>query len=227
DRDALEAALSDVVQRHESLRTIYPEGADGTPYQKVLGIHESWSGLDVVNAIEDQVATLVGDMAGRGFDLVGEAPVRTRLLSVDATTHVLVVVLHHIAGDGWSMAPLARDIATAYAARTEGRVPDWEPLPVQYADYTLWQQATLGHESDPDSVLSRQVQYWTRTLSGLPEQLELPVDRPRPAVASHRGDTVSFGLGADLHADIMALARESGASVFMVLQAAFATLLSR
>ncbi len=227
DHAALRAAFRDVVERHESLRTIYPEGADGTPRQKVLGIDESWSGLDVVDATEDQVATLVGDIAGRGFDLVGEAPVRTRLLSVDATTHVLVVVLHHIAGDGWSMAPLARDIATAYAARTEGRVPDWEPLPVQYADYTLWQQATLGHESDPDSVLSRQVQYWTRTLSGLPEQLELPVDRPRPAVASHRGDTVSFGLGADLHADIIALARESGASMFMVLQAAFATLLSR
>ncbi|MER7570177.1 condensation domain-containing protein, partial [Streptomyces sp. NPDC097941] len=227
DRTALEAALRDVVERHESLRTTYPESAEGTPYQKVLGVDESWSGLEVLDAAEEEVEILVGDMAGRGFDLIAEAPVRTCLLTVDVTSHVLVVVLHHIAGDGWSMAPLARDVATAYEARTEGRVPDWEPLPVQYADYTLWQQTMLGHESDPDSALTRQMTYWTRTLASLPEQLELPWDRPRPANSSYRGDLVSFEWDAELHAGIVTLARQSGASVFMVLQAALATLLSR
>ncbi|GHE98055.1 non-ribosomal peptide synthase/polyketide synthase [Streptomyces griseoluteus] len=227
DHTALEAALRDVIERHESLRTIYPESADGTPYQKVVGVDEAWAGLDIVNAADGEVRALAADLARRGFDLIVESPLRARLLRVDATSHVLVVVLHHIAGDGWSMAPLARDIATAYAARTEGRLPDWAPLAVQYADYTLWQQTALGDDSDAGSVLNRQVVYWTQTLAGLPEQLELPWDRPRPAVASYQGGTVPFDMDADTHAGLLNLARESGASLFMVLQAALATLLSR
>ncbi|MER7563570.1 amino acid adenylation domain-containing protein [Streptomyces sp. NPDC097941] len=227
DRAALAAALGDVVGRHESLRTVFPIGADGVPFQEIRPAGAGLVTVHMESATEESLADLVAAFAGRGFDLTCELPLKVGLFEVGGASHVLVVVLHHIAGDGWSMAPLARDLAAAYAARTEGRAPAWDPLPVQYADYALWQRELLGEESDPESVLSRQVAYWTRTLAGVPEQLELPTDRPRPAVATFGGDSVPVELGPELHASLVLLARESGASVFMVLQAAFATLLSR
>ncbi|WP_311315048.1 non-ribosomal peptide synthetase [Streptomyces naphthomycinicus] len=227
DRDALAAALRDVVERHESLRTVFPEGPDGTPHQRVLDIHETAVTLDVVETPAARLDARVAETAAQGFDLTAGPAFRARLFAVDETTHLLMVVLHHIVGDGWSMAPLARDLTAAYEARTDGTAPAWQPLPVQYADYALWQRELLGAESDPDSVSQRQIRHWTEALADLPEQLALPTDRPRPAVASNRGDSVSFTLDAELHQHLAALARESGASVFMVVQAAFAALLSR
>ena len=141
--------------------------------------------------------------------------------------HVLVVVLHHIAGDGWSLGLLWRDLAAFYRARCAGVAAELAPLPVQYADYTLWQQAVLGDEDDASSVLSQQLLFWKETLQDLPEQIDLPGDRPRPAVASHRGGQVPLRLDGDLHRGLVALARGSGASLFMVLQAGLAGLLSR
>ncbi|MFJ5521339.1 condensation domain-containing protein, partial [Streptomyces griseoluteus] len=227
DREALAGALHDVVERHESLRTVFPEGEDGTPFQRILDTDRAWAGLDVISASENELDGLVASFRQLGFDLTVDVPIRARLLSLSDTSHVLVVVLHHIAGDGWSMAPLARDIATAYGARAEGRTPDWEPLPVQYADYAMWQRELLGEESDPDSMLSRQVAYWTERLADLPEQLELPADRARRATASYSGGRVPIEIEAQLHAALQELARKSGASMFMVVQAAFAALLSR
>ncbi|MFF9352784.1 amino acid adenylation domain-containing protein, partial [Streptomyces sp. NPDC014734] len=233
DREALAAALRDVVVRHESLRTVFPEGADGVPFQRIRELHEisdgegAWPALDVTPATEEHLPGLVMEQVERGFDLTADVPLRTRLFALAEDVHVLVVVLHHIAGDGWSMAPLARDVAEAYEARAAGHAPEWQPLPVHYADYALWQRELLGDESDPDSLLGRQLTYWKRQMAGLPEQLDLPTDRPRPAVASFRGEEVAFEVAPEIHAGLAELARESGASVFMVVQAAFAALLSR
>ncbi|WP_143064704.1 non-ribosomal peptide synthetase, partial [Streptomyces colonosanans] len=229
DREALRAALRDVVARHEALRTVFPEGPDGAPHQRVLHIDACGGGLDLpAEAVAaDCLQSRLSELAVQGVDLLVNIPVRARLLALDDTTHVLVVVLHHIAGDGWSMVPLARDLAAAYEARAAGRAPGWDPLPVQYADYALWQRELLGDESDPDSLISRQVDYWQRQLTYLPEQLELPIDRPRPAVASHQGGRVTFTLDPEQHCRLSRLAQESGASLFMVVQAAFAALLSR
>src|SRR5262249_56714142 len=133
----------------------------------------------------------------------------------------------HMAGDGWSFGPLVRDLSRGYGARCRGSAPDFAPLEVQYADYTLWQQAVLGDESDAGSVLSRQLSYWRERLSGLPEQIALPSDRARPAVASYRGGSGEFWLSWALHGRLLALSRQQGASLFMVLQAGGAAALGR
>ncbi len=225
DRPALRAALHDVLARHESLRTVYPE-RDGVPYQHVLGATECGPVLSEVRVEPAELADAVTASAGRGFDLVADPPLRATLVTAGESA-VLVVVIHHVASDGWSLTPLLRDLSDAYATRCRGTAPAWRPLPVQYADYALWQRDLLGAEDDPDSLLSRQLDHWTAALAGLPEELELPTDRPRPEAASFRGATVPFALDADTHAALVAVARANGVSVFMALQAGLAALLSR
>src|SRR5690606_32497443 len=131
------------------------------------------------------------------------------------------------ASDGWSMAPLWRDLLSAYEARRQGEAPAFAPLPVQYADYTLWPHRVLGREADPDSELSRPLACRKDALAGAPEQLQLPADRPRPAAASYRGGRVHFQIEPAVHARLAELARQTHASLFMVTQAALASLLTR
>ncbi|MET9610097.1 amino acid adenylation domain-containing protein, partial [Streptomyces sp. NPDC006512] len=227
DTDALRAALADVAARHESLRTLFPV-VDGAPHQHVLDAADARPELLVTEpADERELAHELARAAARGFDLATEIPVRAHLFTLDDERHVLLLVVHHIAGDGWSVAPFTRDLGRAYTARLRGAAPQYEPLPVQYADYTLWQQELLGDESDPDSVLVQQITHWKDTLAGLPEELALPTDRPRPAVAGHQGGRIGFRLDAEVHARLLALAQDTRASVFMVAQAALATLLHR
>ncbi|MFI1935578.1 condensation domain-containing protein, partial [Streptomyces sp. NPDC020330] len=226
DRTALQASIADLVTRHESLRTVFPD-SDGVPHQVVLDPTAVEIGLDTVRTSEDELDDALSAAVRVAMDLAVELPLRAHLFELGEREHVLLLVLHHIAGDGWSMAPLARDLADAYAARRAGGAPDWAPLPVQYADYTLWQQQVLGSEEDPHSPISQQLAYWTENLAGLPEELSLPVDRPRPAVAGGRGGRVAFSLDADLHRAVNDLAGEHRASVFMVLQAGLAALLSK
>ncbi|MEV8108442.1 amino acid adenylation domain-containing protein, partial [Streptomyces sp. NPDC088135] len=226
DRSALESALRDVVERHEVLGTVFP-APGGEPRQHVLTPSEYHCDLTVVETAEADLGAALAETASRPFDLSTEIPIRATLFAVGPDEHVLLVVIHHIAGDGWSMRPLAQDLSAAYAMRRLGRAPDWAPLPVQYTDYTMWQRELLGADDDPESVVSRQLSYWQKTLDGAPQQLDLPTDGPRPTALTHRGGVVELAIPAELHEDLARLARAEGVTMFMVLQAALATLLSR
>ncbi|MEU3606816.1 amino acid adenylation domain-containing protein [Streptomyces sp. NPDC035033] len=224
DRAALRAALGDVLARHESLRTVVREH-DGVPHQVVL--EEVETPLTEHDGDPAEVSGPMAAAARRRFDLATEPPVRAELFALAPDEHVLLLVLHHIAADGWSIGPLSRDLAAAYAARCRGERPELPEPPVQYADYTLWQRELLGDPEDAGSVFAAQVAYWRRQLEGLPECLDLPTDRPRPAIASHRGDHLAAEIGADLHRRLLETARAANASLFMVLMAGLAALLSR
>ncbi|MFC9297295.1 amino acid adenylation domain-containing protein [Streptomyces sp. NPDC057010] len=227
DRPALAAALRDVVARHESLRTVFAEDADGA-HQVVLDPADVHPEPRIVPVTEDALDRAIGDAVAEGFDLAAEIPLRTRLFELAPGEHALLIVVHHIAADGgWSMPVLVRDLTVAYAARTAGEAPAWSPLPVQYADFTLWQAELLGSEEDPDSLAARQLAYWREALAGLPEELALPVDRPRPAVGTKRGGRIPFRVSAETHARLEDVARQQQASSFMVVQAALALLLAR
>ncbi|MFC9906574.1 amino acid adenylation domain-containing protein, partial [Rhodococcus sp. NPDC127593] len=225
DTAALLAAIADVVDRHETLRTIYPESDTG-PHQVVVPAAEVSSGFATAAVTENELAARLTSMASAGFDVTASVPLRAALFETADDEHVLAVVLHHIGADGSSIAPLARDLVAAYTARTGGHAPSWPPLAVQYADYTLWQRELLGSEDDPDSSLAQQLTYWRSTLDGLPEQLELPVNRTPPAV-THRGRTHTFTIAARTHRAAAALARQHTATVFMVAHTAFAVFLAR
>ncbi|MEV7601285.1 condensation domain-containing protein, partial [Kitasatospora sp. NPDC089797] len=230
DAAALTLALRDVLVRHEVLRTTFP-ATDGRPHQSIAEPDDPAVTSAAVTAVpvadEAELAARLDAAARHVFDLATELPVRCTLFSRSADDNVLLVLMHHIASDGWSVPPLFRDLDQAYRARLTGTAPEWEPLPVQYADYTLWQHETLGTEDDPESVLATQLAHWQGALAEAPEELALPYDRPRPTAPTHRGGAAELALDADLYADLAELASEQRASLFMVLQAAVATLYTR
>ncbi|MEU8437215.1 amino acid adenylation domain-containing protein [Streptomyces sp. NPDC029216] len=225
DAGALEAALRDVVDRHEVLRTVIAEGDDGVPHQRVLASGEQPPALPVVEVTPEERAAAVDREAKKTFDLAADVPIRATLLRTGPREHTLVLVVHHIALDGESLGPLLRDLSEAYSARKEGAAPRWEPLPVQYADYTLWQQDVLGDESDPDSLAAGQLAYWREALADMAQPLALPTDRPRPQRTSPDGGLVEFPIGPELLAAVEKLAAEQDITVSMVMHSALAVLL--
>ncbi|WP_444980089.1 amino acid adenylation domain-containing protein [Nocardia mexicana] len=226
DVAALQAAIADVIERHETLRTVYP-AVDGTGYQVVLSMDETVVDLEPQSLAENEIPGWLAELALRGFDVAAEVPLRIAVARLGAGDHVVAVVVHHIAADGASIAPFMRDLLVAFLARRNHAKPAWSPLPVQYADYTLRQRAVLGDEADPDSIAATQLAYWRAALAELPDRLDLPADRPRPAVASGLGGLYSFDIDAAVHARLVGLAQASGASLFMVVHAALTVLLAR
>jgi nonribosomal peptide synthetase DhbF len=217
DESVLDAALADVVRRHEILRTVYRD-ADGVPYQRVLDPPATL--LRVRHAEAGALADLLPAEVRRPFDLARDLPLRALLFRTAPNHGVLLLVLHHIAGDGWSLGPLARDLSAAYTARYHGGEPSWPELPVQYADVALWQR-------DAVAEVDGQLGYWRTQLAELPDELDLPADRPRPDRPRRTGGLVPINLDAGTHRSVSAIARRAGATVHMVLQAAIATLLTR
>ncbi|HEX9935693.1 MAG TPA: amino acid adenylation domain-containing protein, partial [Longimicrobium sp.] len=225
DRAALVRALDAMVARHESLRTVFAE-TDGVPEQRIapadagfrLVEHDLGGRADA----QAELGRVVAEEADAPFDLQRGPLIRGRLVRLAADDHVLLVTIHHIVSDGWSMGVLTRELSALYAAFRRGEPDPLPALPIQYADYAVWQRRWVEGE-----LLREQADYWTRTLAGAPELLELPTDRPRPAEQDHAGARLGMELDDELTAGLKALSRRHGTTLFMTLLAAWATLLSR
>ncbi|MET8685032.1 amino acid adenylation domain-containing protein [Streptomyces sp. NPDC004732] len=253
DREALAAALGDVAARHDILRTVFVGTDTGTGStdtgtgtdtraeaatrteadtadvrQCVLepDAEAARPALPVTTATEQELPRLLADHAGHEFDLTRETPWTARLFAVTETEHVLLLVVHRIATDDASLIVLLRDLAAAYGARREGRAPERAPLPLQFADYALWEQEMLRDEEDRDSLIGEQFAYWKKALADADAEQELPADRPRPPLPSHRADEVPLVLDSATHVRLTEIAEADGATFFMVVQAALALLLS-
>nr|WP_234834970.1 non-ribosomal peptide synthetase [Mycolicibacterium stellerae] len=228
DADALGAALADVVRRHESLRTVFC-AVDGVPAQEVISAERvdfGWQIVDATGWQEDRLELAIDAAARHTFDLTKDIPLRARLFRVSDDEHLLVVVVHHIAADGWSVDPLVRDLGEAYASRCKGQPPGWTEMPLQYLDYTLWQRAQLGDLDDVHSPIAAQLAFWEEALAGMAERLTLPTDRPYPPIADYRGASVTVDWSVELQERVRGVARRHNATSFMVVQAALAVLLS-
>ncbi|RYF14633.1 MAG: amino acid adenylation domain-containing protein, partial [Comamonadaceae bacterium] len=224
DTQALQKALDRIVERHEALRTHF-ELQDGEPVQRIMP-HMAFSlrryDLSAEQDPQARVQEIGREEAAEPFDLAAGPLVRGRLLRLDGAEHVLLATMHHIVSDGWSMGVLVREFGALYDAFSEGKDDPLPVLAIQYADYAVWQKRWLGGD-----VQQKQLAYWTRHLLGAPELIELPTDRARPAVQSHRGESWYFDWPAELAHEVNAMGQRSGATLFMALAAAFGVVLSK
>ena len=224
---ALERALEEVVRRHEALRSVIRTDGTGEPEQVVLPHEPFVLAADDLSAVpsaarEEEVRRRVHDEIRRPFDLARGPLFRARLLRLGADDHVLVLAMHHVVSDGWSLGVLFRELGALYEAFSRGAPSPLGELPLQYADYAAWQREHLD-----EARLAAEEAWWRRALEGAPAVLELPPDRPRPPVQSHRGARLRVALPHALAEDVRALARREGATSFMVMLAAFHVLLWR
>jgi amino acid adenylation domain-containing protein len=226
DPDVLGRALDEIARRHESLRTTF-EVSDGVPAQVISrGQRLNLTARDLSVLPEDEregeTARLAAEEARRPFDLERGPLLRVTLLRRSAQEHVLLFTMHHIISDGWSLGVLIREVAALYDAYLNGLPSPLAELPLQYVDYAYWQREWLRGE-----MLESQLAYWRAQLDGAHTTLEIPSSRPRPAVRGHRGSFVHIQLAQSLATELKTLGRREGATLFMVLLAAFQTLLHR
>ncbi|HKT26875.1 non-ribosomal peptide synthetase [Dyella sp.] len=225
-RDALQRALDDVVQRHDVLRACF-ESVEDAPVQRILPrmawplVYHDLSDL-AQSAREAMAKTLIVDETRIPFDLASPPLVRGALVRCDAQEHLLLLTMHHIVSDGWSMGILMREVAAFYAHHARGLPLTLPPLPMRYVDFASWQRQWLSGE-----VLAQQLDYWKRQLAGSPALLALPTDRPRPSVQGRDGASLLLAVPAELSGKLKALSRKSHGSLFMTLCAAFNVLLAR
>jgi amino acid adenylation domain-containing protein len=232
DLDALGYALNEIVRRHEVLRTSF--GARrGDPVQLIAPAQPIDLNLDDLTGIdppgrEAEALRRAGDDVRRPFDLATGPLLRVRIFRLGERDHLAVLTAHHIVADGWSLGILTGELTALYAAHRSGQPAALPPLPVQYAEYAAWQRAWLEtKDAGGASPLQAQLDYWKAQLAGIPARLDLPTDRPRPPVQSSNGSTYTFRLTGEQQKGLNALARGEGATLYMVLLAAYQTLLSR
>ncbi|TDV49786.1 condensation domain-containing protein [Actinophytocola oryzae] len=225
DTGALRAAVDDLVARHESLRTALPDWGEG-PRQVVLDPHEAPAPVTVTAVTEGELAGALASATAVPFDVCEQTPLRVHLFRLAEERHVLLLLVHHTACDGWSLAPMLTDLGAAYTARLAGTEPRRSPLPVQYADYALWQREVLGDEEVEHSLLARSLRFWRGELAGMPDRLRLDCFRERPPVLSDRGASVGRTVPPEVCARLATLAVETGTSVFMICHAAIAAALT-
>ncbi|WP_257138957.1 condensation domain-containing protein [Streptomyces sp. rh34] len=227
DSEALEAAVNDTVAHHEALRTVFPD-ADGEPYQYVLHEESARVVLERADCAHPALDGLLADCLGHAFDLADGPLLRAHLVSLDDTSCVLLLVVHHIVCDGRSVPVLLRDLGAAYRARLDGCPPELAPEAgrLQYADYVLWERDVFGDAERDGSPLAEQLRHWRDTLAALPPEATLPPDRARSERADQGNAFVPVALGAESHRALLRLARESGTTLFMALHAAFAAALT-
>jgi amino acid adenylation domain-containing protein len=226
DRSALEKAINTIVDRHESLRTHFTE-VDGRVVQTIepaLWIETSFEDLSAFTkqAQDERISAALKDEHRLPFDLARGPLLRLRLCKLSDQDHILLRTMHHIVSDGWSESVFNREFTTLYRAFQEGRDNPLRPLPVQYADFALWQREWLV-----GGALHEGLAYWTKQLSDIPDRLELPTDRPHSAVQSFTGDICHAILDDAETAALKRLSRDNQATVYMTLLAGFAVLLSR
>ena len=223
---ALEQALSEIVRRHEVLRTTF-EAREGQPVQVIhaaapLKLEVLDLQAEVQSEQEQRVQELARVEAQEPFDLAKGPLLRVSLARLGEAEHVLFYTMHHIVADAWSMGVLVNEFVRLYEAFSKGEPSPLAELPIQYADYAVWQRQWLQEEE-----LEQQLSYWKEQLKGAPELLELPTDRPRPAVQTHRGASQVVSISRDLTEKLKALSQREGVTLFMLLSAAFKVLLHR
>jgi amino acid adenylation domain-containing protein/non-ribosomal peptide synthase protein (TIGR01720 family) len=222
---ALENAVQRLIDHHQVLRTLYRQKPEGDPYQYLLS--DAKCPIKRISVNAEKLDDALAAAAAYPFDLSQDLPIRVTLFEVDEQQSILLILIHHIAGDGGSIAPLLNELSQGYNAYLRGHHPPAAPNSVQYIDYAFWQRELLGEESDRESLAAQQAAYWQARLRDLPEEIILPTDRPRPQIASYRGDSVHFKIDETLYSQLKRLARGEGATLFMVLQASVALLLYR
>ena len=226
NRAALEQSLKEIIHRHEALRTNFIT-VDGKPTQ-IIQTQTNWTvsvvDLQHLSTSEQEIASqcLAQQQALVAFDLASEALIRATLILLSNTEHILLVCMHHIVSDGWSIGVFVKELTTLYKAYSIGQPTDLTPLPIQYADFAIWQRLWLQGD-----VLQSQLSYWQQQLANAPTFLPLPTDRPRPPVQTYHGAYLEFALSVELTQKLTKLSQEQGVTLFMTLLAAFDTLLYR